>query len=128
VPEDLSSESADTIIRGVLKADADHHFKWLWIDLILLILSAPLMIIPGPNVPGFYFTFQVIGHYLSMRGAKQGLSAVTWQIRQNPALSELRALLDVKAPQRARRIHELAARLHLQHFASFFEQVAAPTA
>lgn len=128
VPEDLSSESAETIIRAMLKSDAEHHFKWLWIDLILLILSAPLMFIPGPNVPGFYFTFQVIGHFLSWRGAKQGLADVTWQIRQNPALSELRALLDVKAPQRTRRIHELAARLRLQHFATFFEQVAAPTA
>jgi hypothetical protein len=128
VAADVSEERAMEIVRGSLKADADHHFKWLLIDAALLILSAPLMLLPGPNVPGFYFTFQVVGHYLSMTGAKQGLSTVHWTIQPNPALNELRTLLDHSTPHRVRRIQELADRLRLQHFATFFEQVAAPTA
>ena len=128
VPSDLSADQALAIIRGTLKKDADHHFKWIWIDLALLILVAPLVVVPGPNLPGLYFTFQVVGHYLSMRGAKHGLSDARWTIKQNAALTELRALLVDTAPHRMRRVHELAARLRLQHLATFFEQVAAPTA
>lgn len=128
IPGDLTEQDADTIIRGMLKKDHDHHFKWIWIDLVLLILTAPLMVIPGPNVPGFYFTFQVVGHFLSWQGAKRGLGQVQWTIKPNPALTELRALLAPTVPHRTRRIHELAERLRLQHFATFFEEVAAPTA
>jgi hypothetical protein len=125
IPSDLSEQDADTIIRSQLKKDLDHHFKWMWIDFALLLLVTPLMLIPGPNVPGFYFTFQVVGHFLSYRGARQGLTAVEWTIRQNPALTELRGLLNEAAPQRMRRVHDVAARLRLQHLATFFEQVAA---
>lgn len=124
IPGDLREEDADAIIRAQLKKDLDHHFKWMWIDLALLILVAPLAFIPGPNVPGFYFTFQVVGHFLSYRGAKQGLTAVHWTIKQNPALTELRELLTESASQRLRRVHDVAARLRLQHLATFFEQVA----
>jgi hypothetical protein len=124
IPGDLSEAEADSIIRAMLKKDADHHFKWIWIDLLLLILVAPLMLIPGPNLPGFYFTFQVVGHFLSYTGARRGLTGARWTIRQNSALTELRALLTEAAPQRTRRVHELAARLRLQHLATFFEQVA----
>ena len=66
-----------TRVRAMLKKDADHHLKWLFIDLTLLLASAPLMVIPGPNLPGFYFTFQVAGHFLSWRGAKQVLGDTT---------------------------------------------------
>lgn len=128
IPADLSEEEAGRIIRAALKRDGDHHFRWMWIDFALLVLVAPLTIIPGPNLPGLYFTFQVVGHYLSMRGARRGLAEVRWTIRPNAALSELRALLTLSTPQRSHRIHELAARLRLQHLATFFEQVAAPTA
>jgi K+-H+ exchange-related protein len=124
VPGDLSVAAADTIIRATLKKDLDHHFKWLWIDLALLVLVAPLVVIPGPNVPGFYFTFQVVGHFLSYRGAKHGLSGARWIIKPNAALSELRSLLTPSTPHRTRRVQEVAARLRLQHLATYFEQVA----
>lgn len=128
IPSDLSEVRAREIIVTTLKKDADHHFKWVWIDLALLILVTPLVLVPGPNLPGFYFAFQVGGHVLSWLGARHGLSGVQWTIRPNVALTELRALLADTAPHRMRRLHELAARLRLQHLATFFEQVAAPTA
>jgi hypothetical protein len=124
IPDDLSERDADAIIRAQLKKDLDHHFKWIWIDFALLVLVAPLMLVPGPNVPGFYFTFQTGGHFLSYRGAKRGLTVAQWTIRQNPALTDLRGLLHESAPQRLRRVHDVAARLRLQHLATFFEQVA----
>lgn len=128
IPADMSGEVADQFIRGMLKKDADHHFKWLLIDLTLLLLSAPLVVIPGPNIPGFYFTFQVVGHYLSMRGAKQGLSAAQWTYKPSEDLSELREVMTLPPLHRQRRFRELADRLRLEHLATFCEDVAAPTA
>jgi hypothetical protein len=128
IPADLREAEAALVIRAMLKKDADHHFKWLLIDLALLVVSAPLVVIPGPNVPGFYFTFQVVGHFLSLRGAKHGMSGVRWTYRHNEELSELRAAMTLAPPQRQRRFRELAQRLRLEHLATFLEDVAAPAA
>jgi len=128
VPADLSEPEADQIVRAILKRDADHHLKWMLIDLLLLILSAPLMVIPGPNVPGFYFTFQVVGHFLSMRGAKLGLTVARWTFKPSEELAELRHALTLAPSQRRRRFRELADRLRLEHLATFLDDVAAPTA
>ena len=68
IPADLTEAEADAVIRATLKKDVDHHGKWLLIDFALLIPSAALMIVPGPNVLGLYFTFQVVGHFLSLAG------------------------------------------------------------
>jgi hypothetical protein len=125
IPADISEEQADTVIRQMLKKDLDHHFKWLWIDLLLLTLSAPLMVIPGPNVPGFYFTFQVVSHALSWRGAKQGLALAPWTFKTSEELTELRAAMTLAPAQRKHRCHELAQRLRLEHLPTFLDDVAA---
>ena len=41
--------------------------------MVLLIVSGVLALVPGPNVLAYYFAFRVVGHWLSMRGARQGL-------------------------------------------------------
>ncbi len=128
IPADVSASVAEQFIRGMLKKDADHHFKWLLIDLVLLLVSAPLVVIPGPNLPGFYFTFQVVGHYLSMRGAKQGMTGARWTYKPSEDLTELREVMALLPPHRQRRFRELADRLRLEHLATFCEDVAAPTA
>jgi hypothetical protein len=128
IPADLSPAAAHTLVRSMLKKDADHHLTWLVIDLVLLLATAPLMLIPGPNLPGFYFTFQVVGHFLSWRGAKRGLAGTTWTFNPSDDLSELRLAMSLAPPQRQRRFRELAERLRLEHLARFCEEVAAPTA
>jgi hypothetical protein len=125
IPDDLSTEEADTIIRGSLKRDVDHHRKWLWIDFALLVPSAALTVVPGPNVLGLYFTFQVVSHFLSWRGAKKGLAISPWTYKPCSELSELRAAMSLAPAQRQRRFHELAASLRLEHLATFLEDVAA---
>src|SRR5262245_4210866 len=75
VPSDVAQPEADRVIRAMLKKDADHHLKWTLIDFALMVVSVPLIVLPGPNLPGLYFTFQTVSHFLSMRGAKQGLGA-----------------------------------------------------
>ncbi len=128
IPADLSQTTANDIIRAMLKRDADHHLKWVLIDLGLLVPSAALTLVPGPNVVGLYFTFQVVGHYLSLRGAKRGLSGATWTFKPSADLSELREAMSLAPAQRRRRFRELGDRLRLEHLATFCEDVAAPTA
>lgn len=128
IPADMSEAEAERIIRAMLKKDADHHLKWLLIDLALLLLSAPLIVVPGPNIPGFYFTFQVVGHFLSWRGAKQGLAKVKWTFKPSEDLAELRQVMTLAPSQRHARFRQLAERLRLEHLATFCEDVAAPTA
>lgn len=128
IPNDISEPEADAVIRASLKRDADHHRNWLWIDFALLIPSAALTIVPGPNVLGLYFTFQVVSHYLSWTGAKHGLALSPWTFKPSPDLAELRAAMRLSPPQRQRRFHELASRLRLEHLATFLEDVAAPPA
>jgi hypothetical protein len=128
IPTDMSSELADEIIAGMLKRDLDHHFKWLWIDFLLLALSAPLMVIPGPNLPGFYFTFQVVSHLFSWRGARQGLALSPWRFEHCAELSELRVAMTLLPPQRQRHFHDVASRLRLEHLPTFLEDVAARAA
>jgi hypothetical protein len=124
VPTDMIQSDADDIVRAMLTKDSEHHRKWFWIDAVLLLLSAPLMVIPGPNVPGFYFTFQVVSHYLSWTGAKNGLALSPWPVKTCVELSELRDVMKLTPSQRQRRFHELADRLRLEHLPTFLEDVA----
>ena len=125
IPADITPEEADTVIRQMLKKDLDHHFKWLWIDFLLLALSAPLMVIPGPNVPGFYFTFQVVSHTLSWKGAKQGLALAPWTFDTCAELTELRTAMTLAPAQRQRHLRDVADRLRLEHLPTFLDDVAA---
>jgi hypothetical protein len=125
VPADLAASDADEIVRGMLSRDADHHRKWFWIDVVLLIPAGLLTVVPGPNVVGIYFTFQVVSHYLSWTGAKNGLALSPWSTESCVELSELRSAMALAPPQRQRRFHELADQLRLEHLPTFLEDVAA---
>ena len=125
IPDDIMADEADRVIRASLKHDVDHHRKWLLIDFALLIPAAALTVVPGPNVVGLYFTFQVVSHFLSWRGARRGLLISPWTFETCRELSELRAAMTLTAPQRQRQFRDVAARLRLEHLATFLEDVAA---
>ena len=80
---------------------------------------------PGPNVVGLYFTFQVVSHYLSWTGAKRGLAIAPWTFQQCDELKEIRSAMTMAPAQRQRRFHECAARLRLEHLPTFLDDVAA---
>lgn len=122
-PQDMSEEMARGIVREVLQRDYDRHRRWLLVDAGLLVASGALAIVPGPNVVAYYFAFRVWGHWLSMRGASQGLHQVTWSVRPCAVLTELRELEVLEAADRTARIRDVAARLHLPHLAAFFERL-----
>jgi hypothetical protein len=129
-PDDLNEQNAVGILRLQLGRDADKHRRWMVIDgiafLASVVLLGPLfLLIPGvANVPAFYFGFRLVGHYLSHRGATRGLNTVTWHHRPNAALTELRGLLTLDPDARESRVHAVAATLHLEHLASFFQRAA----
>jgi hypothetical protein len=125
-PDDLTEAQAREILRRRLNRDFERHRFWLAIDSLGLIASAALTLVPGPNVVAYYFAFRIGGHYLSVRGARQGLRHVTWHARASAPLSALRGIAAQPPHAREARLHELASLLHLEHFASFFQRTAVP--
>jgi hypothetical protein len=125
-PADLTSEDARRALRRALHRDADRHLRWLVLDSLLLIASGALAILPGPNVVAYYFIFRVVGHFLSLRGARHGLNRVTWTMQQSEPLAELREAIALDPPLRERTVVEIESRLRLQRLARFFARVAVP--
>lgn len=122
-PQDMTFDEVMALIRRMLQRDYERHRLWLGVDMIGLVVSGPIAIIPGPNFLAYYFAFRVVGHWLSMRGAVQGLRRVAWTGRACPPLAELRDVFALESPARAARVHDVAARLRLPHLSTFFERV-----
>lgn len=127
-PDDLPAAEALGVLRLGLERDADRHFRWFLLHLLLLVLSGVFFFIPGPNLIGYFFTFTTTGHLLAWRGAARGGAAVAWQVDHSAALTEVRALLPPDVPDREARLHDVAGRLGLRHFVTFVEKLALPPA
>jgi hypothetical protein len=82
--------------------------------------------VPGPNVLAYYFLFRVVGHYLSWRGARQALEAITWSNLPEPALAELGRLAALPRDARQSRVQAIAEALNLPRLAAFFDRTAVP--
>jgi hypothetical protein len=127
-PDDLSESEAASILRFHLTRDLKKHRRWLAIDSVLMILfGVVLFAVPGPNIVGYYFAFRVVAHFLSYRGARQGLSGVAWTNEPSAPLTELRRLLTVEPNVREPRVHAVQETLRLEHLVSFFERSAVST-
>ena len=125
VAADMDASEAEALMRSSLKRDADRHLRLLAVHSVALLLSAPVAFVPGPNVLGYLFTFTVVGHFLSWRGARRGLHEVKWQVAPSTALTDLRRAFALEAGDRHRVIHDVADRLHMPKLARFVEQMAA---
>lgn len=123
--EDTPGADALVEMRAILQRDYERHRKWFAVQLTLFVLSGLAFFVPGPNLLAYYFFFRLAGHYLSMKGARQGLDLVTWTPCASRELSELRALAAMPAPERGDRVRAIADGLGLEHFATFFNRVAA---
>ncbi len=123
-PDDLEQESAVTMLRQQLRRDFEKHRFWLMVDSFGFVASGLLFLVPGPNVIAYYFAFRMVGHYLSMRGARQGLDGIVWTNEKSAPLSELRRAVSLDDEERERRVSDIADALQLEHFAKFFERVA----
>lgn len=124
---DLLPVDAESIMRDSMKRDAERHRNRLIPHTLLLILSAAVAVVPGPNVLGYLFTFTVVGHFLAWRGAVNALNNVAWTVTPNPALTDLRYAFSLEGELRHRLIKEVAYRLHMPKMARFVEQMAMQT-
>jgi hypothetical protein len=125
-PDDMEEANGVEVLRAQLRRDFDKHRFWLVIDSLGFIASGLLMLVPGPNLLAYYFAFRMVGHYFSLRGARQGLDRVSWRNAASPPLSELRRALTLGPDVRRHRVRAIADRLRLEHLASFFERTAEP--
>jgi hypothetical protein len=125
-PSNLSDASAAATRDALLSRARRHHGIWLVANLVGVALTAVLVVLPGPNLIGYYFLFRVAGHFLSWRGAKQGRERIVWQASPHASLMELGALAELPREQRADRVAALAAVLGLPRLVVFFDRVACP--
>jgi hypothetical protein len=129
-PDNVPGSEAGLLVRHLLTRDFERHRRWMVIDVAALafvsvVLGPFFLLIPGvANLPAVYFGFRALGHYLSMRGARQGLKRVAWTPVACDALTPLRGLRDRPRAERLRVVDELAARLGLVHFPRFFRRTA----
>lgn len=123
-PDDITFDQTQTLLHRILQRDYDRHKVWLVVDTLGLIASVALVVVPGPNIIGYYFAFRVVGHWLSMRGASQGLHRISWSGRECPPLTELRRVATMPPGEREHQLHAISERLRLQRLPGFFERVA----
>lgn len=123
-PDDVTEAQARQLLKRSLQRDWERHRFWLVIDSLGLIGSGALILVPGPNFLGYYFLARTVGHYLSLRGARQGLQVVNWSVQSSAELSALRAMADEPPDEREERVHVIAQTLRLENFANFFQRIA----
>lgn len=127
VPSTLESARARAVLMSLFGQARRRHMRWLLIDLVLFVASAPFALVPGPNVLAYYLAFRLVGHVQSWRGARQGMERIRWSFEPDPGLAELEMLADVPRAERAPRVAEIAARLKLPRLSAFFDRVAVPS-
>jgi hypothetical protein len=129
-PQDMTFDQANALVRRLLQRDYERHRRWTVIDGVLFVLTFVLLgplflLVPGvANLPALYFGFRTVLHFLSMRGARQGLDHVRWTGRLCPPLGELRGVAAMAPEARSARLGDIAARLRLEHLARFYDRVA----
>ena len=127
-PDDLSFDQATAIISLKLTQEYGRHRVWLVVDASGLVISGLFAVIPGPNLLAYYFAFRVVGHWLSMRGAVQGMKSIKWRGMPSSPLAELQLVANLDPKDRQQKIQAIATRLKLPNLPSFFKRVSSPRA
>ena len=127
-PPDLDANAAVREVKSDFGGEVSKHLRWMIIDGILVAITGPLFFfVPGPNVVSWYFTFRTVGHFLSWRGAKKGLTLIEWRPESCSPLADVRAAINLAPPDRRNRLDAISEALGLKHLAGFVERVASRT-
>ena len=122
-PADMDGESAMATARSALTHDWRWHRRWAVAHGILFVAGGLFAVIPGPNLIAYYFAFRMVGHWLSARGAAQGLTRVAWSTRASEPLADLGQALLLAPDERRPRVARIAAALGLSELGAFIERV-----
>jgi hypothetical protein len=125
-PDDLTGAQADQLLRRSLQRDWERHRFWMIVDALGGAASILLILVPGPNIIGYYFLFRLVGHFLSLRGARHGLLRTAWSKTPSDALTTLRTVVGESPEAREPVVREVAEALRLEHLATFFQRAATP--
>jgi hypothetical protein len=123
-PDDIEESRANGVLRSQLQRDFEKHRFWLILNALGFVASGVFFFVPGPNAVAYYFAFRLVGHYFSMRGARQGLSVVTWRAEPSAPLAELRRAISLDPAAREQQVNAVALSLRLDHLPTFFERTA----
>jgi hypothetical protein len=124
-PDDIMGERAVTVLRDHLQADYSKHVRWCGIDALLTAILGPLLFfVPGPNVVSWFFAFRAVGHFLALRGARQGLNGVRWETVPSVDLRAIREALGLPAADRRALLDRLSSALGLAHLGRFVERLS----
>jgi hypothetical protein len=81
-PASLPIKSVQKAWRRYLKKRSRSHKFWTAVNVVAIPFGALFMILPGPNVIGFWFVYRAVYHYLAVRGVgrvRRGAVATRWQ-------------------------------------------------
>ncbi len=122
-PELMPSDRAVAWAVDEFRRDFGKHRFWCVVGALVVVASAPLAVIPGPNVLAYYFIFRSVGHYFSLRGAQRGMHVTMWTGVPSRALNDLEAALTLTGAEREARVDAIAAALGLERLAAFVRRV-----
>jgi hypothetical protein len=125
-PDDLTDAQAEQLLRRSLQRDWERHRFWLIVDAVGGAGSVLLILLPGPNIIGYYFLFRIVGHFLSLRGARHGLLRTTWNKTPSLPLTTLRTVCADPPESRQAVVQDVAVSLGLEHLVQFFQRTATP--
>jgi hypothetical protein len=125
-PDDLTEAHAQQLLRRSLQRDWERHRFWLIIDSLGGIASTLLILLPGPNLIGYYFLFRMVGHYFSLRGARHGMTGVMWITDASGPLTILRTIVGTPPDSREEIVRQVELTLRLERLASFFQRTSIP--
>jgi hypothetical protein len=125
-PDDLGAGEAFGLIRKTLAREQQRHAVWLAVNAVSFAGSGVLAPLPGPNIIAYYFAFRLVGHFLALRGARNGLNGVVWDTRSSDALTGIRRAAALEPPERDRLVRSLADRLGLDGLPRFFSRTVLP--
>jgi len=123
--ETLTPARAIALATAEFAKDYEKHRLWCGIDAAIVVASAPLALVPGPNVLAYYFIFRSVGHFFSLRGARKGMDASLWTAVPSPPLTELQAVMALTGPERDARVDAIGATLGLERLTAFIRRTVA---
>lgn len=123
-PDTVASDRALAWAVEEFRRDFSKHRLWCVVDAVIVVASAPLALVPGPNVLAYYFIFRSVGHYFSLLGAQVGMKRETWTSEGTPALTRIGEAWSLPLSEREVRISEAASALGLERLVYFARRIA----